>query len=162
MGELKLIYAKWKKNGASNLRFSRFLQIFKVNFLLVKVILFPHLCSSNSKSKGWFFLYRLCVASSSPLSSTQMTGNTKNMKRPEPDSNLSFIGSPMPVGEAMAKWPLRFTSSKSRKTLTIESPSGYVFGFFSIKILYLFCFFLFLILCICLVVSNTVAMKRDS
>ncbi|KAF8090686.1 hypothetical protein N665_0469s0021 [Sinapis alba] len=44
------------------------------------------------------------------------------MKRPEPSSDLSFTGEPFPVEEAMTKWPVRYRSSKAKKSVTVGTP----------------------------------------
>ncbi|KAL0794499.1 hypothetical protein Bca101_065876 [Brassica carinata] len=44
------------------------------------------------------------------------------MKRPEPSTDLSFTGEPIPVEEAMTKWPFRYRSSKARLSVTVGTP----------------------------------------
>nr|VDC65462.1 unnamed protein product [Brassica rapa] len=44
------------------------------------------------------------------------------MKRPEPSTDLSFTGEPIPAEEAIAKWPSRYRSSKARVSATVGTP----------------------------------------
>ncbi|ESQ27964.1 hypothetical protein EUTSA_v10018159mg [Eutrema salsugineum] len=47
-----------------------------------------------------------------------MAGSTK--KRAEPEPNPCFVGEPIPLAEAMSKWPFRYSSSKARKSVNVD------------------------------------------